>query len=262
MEETKIVDLNERNLTELAQVCVPSDRKDEINFIKGIGLKREYLEHYFEKFGSIAKLAYQRNELLGFIQYLPKQEERTIEIQCIFVTHRDQQGKGIGKKLLQALIEEMVQPKEYFNGQKARALVTFAFDAQSGFPQNKFYLKNGFKKIHEDDEFYLYYPIEKDYKYEPTIKESDIKKLPEDKGKALLFINPFCSFCYFFAKKTEELIRTVKEDIEVEYYNILTQKEEVKKRGGIVPDCIVNQNPIEVFFMESEEFLEEVKKNL
>lgn len=247
-------------MEELIEICIPFERRKEQEFQIGMIQKREFLSHYLREFGSIAKLAYINNELRGFIQFLPKQKEQIVEIQCIFVPHKEQQHQGIGKTLLLALMKEMKQPKSYFKNKKPKALTTYAFDAHSGYPQHKFYEKFGFKRINENDEYYLYFPLEEDYQYKPRITVKNFTALPEDASKVIITIEPNCTFSYLFAKETEKIIRTVDKNIDIKFVNILTQREELEKRGGILPNCVVKGIPITAFFMEEEAFIQEVQE--
>ncbi len=262
MSSIQIVKLSEENLEELIYFCIPKERRKEEVFKKGQELKKEYMHYYLDKFKTGVKLAYIDKKLVGMIQYLPKPNELIIEIQCIFVPNETNQQKGIGKRLLQAVIEEMKEPKEYFNNQKPLALVTFAFQVPELYPQHIFYSKMGFQKIHEKNPYYLYYPLKKGYIYGSKVSESKFEALPKDKGKAIIIIDPFCPFCFFFAKDCERVIRTVKEDIKVDYINSFSQKKELEKRGGIVPSYIVNQKPIHAFYKEEEAFIKEVENAL
>jgi N-acetylglutamate synthase-like GNAT family acetyltransferase len=256
----KIRSAKKNDINKLAELCVPPDRRSEPYFRNGINLKKEYLKERFKKEEEIAKIAVEGEALIGMIQYQPRPAEQVIEIQCIFVPDDKHRKKGIGKRLLKELIKDAQEFKEYFNNNKPKSLITYAFEAHSGYSQHKFYQKYGFKKINENNDYYLYYPLVEGYQYKPKVGREAFKALPEDKDRVLIFIDPFCPFCYTFAKETEKLIKKAKDQIEVQFINILTQKQEVQKRGGIVLDCVVNQKPINEFFMEKEAFLKDVRK--
>ncbi|MCD6369869.1 MAG: GNAT family N-acetyltransferase [Thermoproteales archaeon] len=96
-----------------------------------------------EKYGSIAKLAYLNSRPVGLIQYQPIPEEKLAEINCIFVPDGENHGKDIGTTLLKALIEEMKEPKPYFDYEKPLALVAWAFRVPGRYPQHEFYQKRG-----------------------------------------------------------------------------------------------------------------------
>lgn len=258
----QIIDVTESSLDDLNRLCVPKDKEDEDIFQQGSKLKKECMKHYLEKFGEVAKLAVINEIPIGMIQFSPNIKEQVIEIRCIFIPDEKQQRKGIAKALLQDLLESMRKPKAYFNNKIPLALITFAFEIPEYYPQHEFYQKMGFKKIREDDPYYLYYPLKKDFVYQPKISEKNFHPLPEDKNKALIFLDPYCPFCYSFVLKYKQLIKEVKSNIPIELYNIFSQKEEVEKRGGIVSDCVVNGIPINVFLSPKEPFLREVRNAL
>ncbi|HUU78550.1 MAG TPA: GNAT family N-acetyltransferase [candidate division Zixibacteria bacterium] len=266
MSNCQIINVTSDNLDDLNKLCVPKDKWEDAIFQEGFKLKKECMRYQLKKFGEIAKLAIINGAPVGMIQFLPNVKEQTIEIQCIFVPDEKHQRKGIAKALFHNLLESMKQPKVYFNHNTPLAFTTFAFEIPEQYPQHEFYQKMGFKRINDDDDdddpYSLYYPLKKDYIYQSKISEKDFQALPENKNKALIFLDPYCPFCYSFAKGYEQLIKEVKSDIPIEFYSIFSQKEEVVKRGGIVSDCIVNGKPINVFLSPKEPFLREVKTAL
>ena len=262
MANLEIKSLDKNQLNEFATFCVPKGKEAEPFFIEGVKLKNEWLIYQYNRFGSIAKLAYVNTELVGIIQYLTRVDEQVIEIQCIYVPSRENQQKGIGKALIDSLIKDMRIPKSYFNNQKPNALITYAFEVPGMYPQHKFYKKIGFIQTQKEDPYSLYFPLKKEYKYKPKISKANFKALPDDKNKALIYLDPNCPFSYMFARNFENSIKEVKKDIEVKYINIFTQKDDVQKRGGFVPFCVVNQKPINTFFTNRELFLKEVKEAL
>jgi len=255
--------LTKDRIDEFVSFCVGAEQRGNPFFEKGIEMKKDYVANRLEKFGSIAKIALDNEKkIIGILQYQPSIEEQLIEIQCIYVREKEYQQQGVGRALLESFIEDMKKPQAYFKDQPAKGIVTYAFEVPDYFPQHKFYKKMGFKQIRPDDPFYLFFPLEEEFVYKPKISEAQFKALPEDKNKALLFLDPYCSFSYFFAKKMETIIKEIQSDVEIIFIDIFKQKDEVDKRGGIVPFCAVNQIPIKTFFMEGEGFKQEVKAAL
>lgn len=262
MSNYQIIGVTADNLNDLNKLCVPKDKWDDDIFQQGFKLKKECMQHHLEKFGEVAKLATIKGKPVGMIQFFPNIKEQVIEIQCIFIPDEKHRRKGIAKALLQDLLESMKKPKTYFNNKIPLAFTTFAFEIPEQYPQHEFYQKMDFKRINEDDPYYLYYPLKEGYVYKPKISEKNFQPLPEDKNKALIFLDPYCPFCYSFTQRYKQLIKEVKSDISIELYNIFSQKEEVEKRGGIVSDCVVNGKPINVFLSPKEPFLREVRSAL
>ncbi|RLI20515.1 hypothetical protein DRO54_06090 [Candidatus Bathyarchaeota archaeon] len=259
MEFCKIKDVHIEDVDSLINLCIPPERKNDESFIEGIELKRVWASKSLEQFGSIAKIAYLNSKPVGLIQYQPKPKEKLLEIKCIFVPNRQHHRRGIGKALLNALLEEAKKPKEFFGNEPPLALVTWAFHVPGYYPQNEFYLKMGFKKVREDDPFLLYYPLKEGYIYRP--KEERFTPQEEDMGKALIFYDPSCPFCMYFAEQIKESISEVAPNLPIRMINMFEEPDEVEKRGR-VPYCAVNGKPITAFFMDKENFQKEVREAL
>ena len=257
----KIEDVGFETIDLLVSLCVPSDRKDDPLFVEGMNAKRRWAVKALEQYGSIAKLAYLNSKPAGLIQYQPKVEEKLVEIKCIFVPEKENLRKGVGKALLNTLIEEAKKPKAFFGGDLPFALVTWAFEVPGRYPQHEFYRKMGFKRVREDDPFLLYYPIKEGYVYSPKEEEGRFIPQEEDKGRALIFYDPSCPFCIYFSEQIKKSIREVAPNIPIRMINMFEEFEEVKRRGR-VPYCAVNGKPIMVFFMDKENFQKEVKEAL
>ena len=259
MVNIEIRDVDRENIDQLINLCVPLDKKDDPLFIEGVKVKRRWAVKVLEKYGSIAKLAYLNSKPVGLIQYQPKVEEKLVEVTCIFVPEEENLRKGIGKSLLNALMEEAKKPKPFFGNDVPFALVTWAFEVPGRYPQHEFYRKMGFKRVREDDPLLLYYPLKEGYVYTP--REAKFIPQEEDRGKALVFYDPSCPFCIYFSEKIKESIREVAPNIPIRTINMFEEYEEVKKRGQ-VPYCAVNGKPIAASFIDKENFQKEVRKAL
>jgi len=259
MVNIEIRDVDRENIDQLINLCVPLDKKDDPLFIEGVKVKRRWAVKVLEKYGSIAKLAYLNSKPVGLIQYQPKVEEKLVEVTCIFVPEEENLRKGIGKSLLNALMEEAKKPKPFFGNDVPFALVTWAFEVPGRYPQHEFYRKMGFKRVREDDPLLLYYPLKEGYVYTP--REAKFIPQEEDRGKALVFYDPSCPFCIYFSEKIKESIREVAPNIPIRTINMFEEYEEVKKRGQ-VPYCAVNGKPITASFIDKENFQKEVRKAL
>lgn len=231
MVEFKIRDVKLEDVDDLIGLCVPPDKRDDPLFVEGMKAKRRWASRLIEMYGSIAKLAYLGSRPVGMIQYRPLPDERLIEITCIFVPGKENQRKGIGRSLLEALIDSARGPKGYLGGNAPLALITWAFEVPGLFPQHEFYRKMGFRRV--SDPFLLYYPLKEGYAYSP--REKKFTPLEEDMGRALVFFDPSCPFSVYFAEKFRELIGEAAPDIPIRVINTFEEAEEVDRRGGRSP---------------------------
>ncbi len=144
-----------------------------------------------------------------------------MEIRCIVVddAHR---RKGIGKSLLRALLVEA-------NPKSALCTVTFAFDTADEYPQHLFYRNMGFKQVSEDDRYFLYYPLKEGFVYRGELKGYIPQE--EDKGKALIGIDPSCPWAIYFTEKIEQMIKEIIPDICIKRINILRILMKSRKEG-------------------------------
>jgi len=259
VETIDIKDSNVEDVEDLINLCIPPEKRENKLFVEGAKNKKRWAAQVIKKFGSCAKLAYLNKKLVGMIQYLPKPEEKLMEITCIFIPEKENLRKGIGKMLLNSLIEDARKPKPYFDDDSALALITWAFQVPGRFPQHEFYKRMGFKQVNRDEPFLLYYPLKQGYTYTPEDKEYIPQE--EDKDKALIFYDPSCPFCIYFSEKIKETLRQVAPHLPVRLINQFEEADEVKKRGK-VPFCIVNQRPIESLFLDKENFQKEVAEAL
>jgi GNAT superfamily N-acetyltransferase len=238
-------------------LCIPPERRGEPPFIEGIKVKQRWVAMMLDKYGEVAKVAYIDGKPAGIIQYVPRVEERVIEISCIFVSREEHRRRGIGDRLLKSLIKDMRRPKAYFNNEMPRGFITWAFEVPGLYPQHKFYLSRGFKQIFEGDPHFLYYPLEEDFEYKPVAREYIPQE--EDKGRILLFYDGGCPFSIYFLEKIKEIIREAVPGIPIRVINQSEQEEEVRKRGT-VSFCIANAKPIQTPFFDKERFIAEVRK--
>ncbi|MBS7648048.1 MAG: GNAT family N-acetyltransferase [Candidatus Bathyarchaeia archaeon] len=259
MSPFKIRDVELEDLDSLINFCIPMERRNERFFIEGAKAKKRWASKSLELFGSIAKMAYMNSTPVGLIQFQPELREKLLEITCIFVPDRRNQRKGIGKALLNSLIEDAKKPRDFFGKKPPLALVTWAFQVPGYYPQNEFYLRMGFRKASEYNPLLLYYPLKKGYIYRP--REGKYVPQAEDKGKALIFYDPSCPFCMYFAEQIKSLVRKAAPSLPIRMINMFEEPEEVEKRGQ-VPNCIVNGKAITAFFMDKENFQREIKEAL
>ncbi len=259
MGEIEMEEVDTENVEDLVNLCIPPEKKEDKLFIEGAEVKKRWTDQVIKRYGSCALLAYLNEKPVGMIQFLPRPDEKLIEITCIFVPEKENLRKGIGKMLLNALIEEAKESNPYFDNDSAFALITWAFQVPGRYPQHEFYKKMGFRQVSEDEPSLLYYPLKQGYVYAPKSE----KYIPqeEDKGKALIFYDPSCPFCIYFSEKIKESLKEVAPNINIRMVNQFEEVEEVKKRGKI-SFCIVNQKPIASFFLDKGNFQKEVMEAL
>ncbi|TET22125.1 MAG: GNAT family N-acetyltransferase [Candidatus Stahlbacteria bacterium] len=259
MKKLVIKDVTRENVDEMVRICVPPDKREHPLFVEGMNIMKRWALGVIEDYASLGKLAYMDSEPVGMIQWLPNPEERLVEIRCIFVRQKENLRKGVGRALLKALIDDMGEPKSYFDNDTPLALVTTAFEVWGVYPQHKFYEKMGFMRAKADDPFLLYYPIKEGYVHVP--KEESFNPQKEDEGKALIFYKPSCPFSIYFSEKMKESIKEVAPDIPIRMVNRFEEAAEVRKRGS-VPACVVNKKPIQSFVLDKTGFQKEVKEGL
>ncbi|MEM2585128.1 MAG: GNAT family N-acetyltransferase [Thermoproteota archaeon] len=259
-EGVKIIEVSEDNVDDLCFLCVPSERLDDPSFMKGVELKRTWVKNMLRRWGSVAKVAYVEGAPAGFIQCLPVPDEKVVHITCIFVPQREHWRKGIGRKLLTSLIEDVKHPKSWFGGESSSALTTRPFPGEKPgqYPARSFFKDMGFKQV-EGDPGLLYYPLKQGFSYHPVEKrESTYLPQEDDKGKAVVMYAPsFCPFSYFFLKKAVQEIEKTVQGLHVRWINSWEEPAEAEKRG-ISEGLIVNSRLIRSFVLDKEAFIKEV----
>lgn len=260
MEEVRISEVTAENVEDLCRVCIPPERIADPAFTKGREEKRKWAQEMLRMWGGCAKLAYVGSTPVGLIQYKPVPRERVVYIHCIFVHEKEHWRKGIGKRLLANLIEDMRRPRAWFDGQPALALVTKTFPGElpDQYPARQFFKGKGFQQVGEDPD-YLYYPLEEGFVYPPG-QEEEACYIPqgEDRGKAVIIYGPsFCPFAYVFLVKAAQVVKEIIPGIPVRWISRSGEPGEVEKRGGF-EGCVVNARPIKSFVLDREAFQREV----
>ncbi len=226
---------------------------------EGVKYKEEWLKIHLDKYGEVGYLAFDQDKPIGLLQFLPDPSKRILFVQCIFIPEEKYRRLGLGKQLLQRLIEDSKQPKVYFENNPPDALVTYAFEVPGFYPQDKFFKKNGFLEFDVSDPYYLYYPLKEDiqipssfYRYTPT---------PEDLHSALVLFDTYCPFCVFFVETYKKTFQKNWKDLELKILDPLRDQQEYSLRGT-VPFCSIKGKAVKAFILESESFINEVNSIL
>ncbi len=249
------------NLVSVSLCCLNDKLLQNPLIQKGVELKQNWIKTQLDRFGEIGYVATtnEKEETIGFIQFLPDPTKQLLFIQCIFIPDEKYRGKGVGKRLVQRLIEDSKKEKTYFDNNIPNALVTYAFEVPEFYPQDKFFRKMEFIEFDRKDPYWLYYPIKEKFR----VKASDYQFFPqhEDKSKALVLFDTSCPFCVAFKEKYEELLKTVHKELDIKILDVLKEPHEIALRGK-VPLCSVYGEEVKAFVLEEETFKDEVKKIL
>jgi GNAT superfamily N-acetyltransferase len=259
-DKVKIENLQESNIDDVIHVCSSKRLGDPVHQ-EGVKLKRLWLKEMFENYGSCAKVAYYNGKPASQILYYPEAADKTkafrregvIVINCIYNPTPEAQKLGIGKTLLQSVIQDAKQRKSCLGNKSCKFILANAFNTGELLPMPDFYEKYGFIPTSEKSKMYL--PIEGVYEPAPKTR---YEPLEDDRGKAIIFYGSKCQFSYPFAKRIEAMIKETLPNIKIEMINEWEKPEESIRRGNWW--LVVNAKPIQTFFMETEKFKAEIKQ--
>jgi len=127
-----------------------------------VAITKAWLREVYSKFGSCVKVAYINDKPIGMIQYAPKdifphvnqpEAHKTILIHCVYIADKKYERKGIGRRLVEALIKDMRRPHPYLKGEKFEKIEALAGMGRPG-PAGpvEFFVKLGFKVVKQFDE--------------------------------------------------------------------------------------------------------------
>ena len=262
--EVRIEDLQRSNLDDLIYVCSSKKLNDPIH-MKGIAMKKAWLNEMLKRYGPPAKIAYLNEKPVAQILFYPEEASPTsilsrkgvIHLDCIYNSTPEARQLGISTKLLQSLVEDCQQGKGCLRGTPCRFIVARTFDTGEALSLPQFYAKRGFKPSPTESGI-MYLPISEPY--QPGPQQGEYEPLPEDRGRALVFYNPACEFSYSFAFRIAEAIKKVAPSVPIELINEWENPEESIRRKRCT--IVVNARPIKTFFMEKENFQREVREAL
>ncbi len=143
---------------ELPEECLDPSRGSREDML---ARKLDWLRRVRKAFGDCGKMVYVDGKPVGYAQYAPPRmlplsaeyssgppSGDAVLISCLFIAQKEYRGRGLGKQLLQSIIEDLRK-------RGVKAVETFARKNNPNNPSGpvEFYLKNGFK-IHRDDPEY------------------------------------------------------------------------------------------------------------
>lgn len=262
MAEVDIEDVGQDGVEDLCRVCVPADRSNDPDWIRGVQEKKKWAADMLQRWGSLAKVAYKDGTPVGLIQYRPVPEEQTVHIDCIYVPEVGGAPRGTASRLLSTLLEDVAEPMDWFAGERPLALLTSSFEGgePGRLTAGEFFKRKGFRQIGDDPD-HLYYPLKEGFLYAPADKKEDgYIAQDDDRGKVLLVCGPNgCPATYpFFLKKMEKYVRKSHPDVPIVWLDAAEEPEAVMRRHVNVGDCIVNARRIETCVLDRDGFESEV----
>ena len=122
-----------------------------------VTITKEWLRSVYSRFGPCIKVAYVDGKPVAMVQYAPRDifphvkdpdAHKTIIIHCIYVADKEYLKRGIGRKLIEALIDDLRKPHPYLNGERFEKIEAVAGRRRPG-PAGpvEFFTKLGFKAV-------------------------------------------------------------------------------------------------------------------
>ncbi len=266
MNEFDIIEVTEDLIEDLCRVCIPADRLDDPDWMRGVLEKKRWALGMLNRWGSLAKVAYKDGTPVGLIQYRPIPHEQTVNINCIYVPHGGGAVKGTASRLLSRLMDDVTRPMNWFDERPPLALVTNSFEGgePGQLTAREFFKRKGFRQV-ADDPDHMYYPLKRGFVYAPVEKKA-AGYIPqdEDRGKVLLVCGPNgCPATYpFLLKRMEKYIREICPEVPIRWLDSSEEPEELRRRNARVGDCIANAGIVKSYVLDKASFQEEVKVKL
>lgn len=171
--ELEIIDLSESNVGDIPEICrrciywsFPEEfdrlRTDVKNRNVLETRKKQWILETTKEFGTCGKILYQNNKPVGYAEYGPsdrfpnigaykfqpigKIEDGVVFISCLYIADKDLRGRGLGKKLLSSIVDDL-------RIRGFRAIETYALKDSPNNPSGPvdFYLKDGFYVKNENN---------------------------------------------------------------------------------------------------------------
>jgi GNAT superfamily N-acetyltransferase len=254
----RVEDLNEDNVDDAFRVCSHNKLDDQIQR-KGIELKKKWLLDILENYGPCMKIAYIDDHPVGEVQfypetmipYIPHPRDRVIVLHCIYNPFPEFRQKGVGRALIEGLIDNCRIGIPILEGRSCNFIVTRPFTSGEGLPLSEFLFRFGF--LDGLNEMYLnvsgsYYPMEEG-KYVPLV---------EDRGRAIILYEPVCEWSHSFNLRVSSILKEMVPNYPIDLINSWERPEESIRRGN--QWLVVNAHPIHSFVTNEEVFRDEVSR--
>lgn len=267
MTEVRVEEVCEKTLEDLAWLCVPKERREEVAFLRGVEAKLAWAKERLGSGWPWAKIAYIEEEAAGLLQYQVRPVENVVEIMCIFVPKRKHWGQGVGTKLLGTLIEDMRKPQAWNGGRRPEAVLvhTFPGEVEDQLSAREFFLRRGFQQPTDDPDL-LVFPLVPGYRhplnfrFETFAPPPPYLPQPEDLGCVVIISGPsFCPWVFSWWLKGERLVRTALPEVPIRWIDGVREPGELKKRGGFT-GIVINGHALKHSVFEEEEFVKEAQE--
>jgi len=261
----EICGLSEDNVDDALAVCTPEKMRDIPSYNEGLKVRREWLLQLYRTVGPCCKITYTENVPVGMIQYtplhhipyFPTKRKDILYVHCIYVK-KDLREKGIGSKLLQAVIDEMKKPNPLFKTEPCRVIVTTARE-RVGFKQPSYFVLKSFSRTADNIDVGLaYWLFETKPKQGLDIPVSGPIQVVEQGVR--IFSSPACQYRTFWSEKIRKFVDEVKPNTKVDEVNLWTQPEEPLRRRVTSPVTYVNGMPIPL--LDPDKFWETIRTKL
>lgn len=244
---------NIQQIESLCDICFPDKQENDPRYIEGNLLRRRWVKENIKRYGSVGKIALDKSGPVGLIQYLPRPEDKIVDIMCFFVTEGDSTREDVAKKLIEETIKGFKRSKSFFSGSMARALVAYDQPSSDDGLDTLSFEDHGFKKGTNTDRDFWYYPIDEDYVHE----NEQFKVEKGDLNKVLLFYGSYCPLCVYRMEKAMMKIREVSPELPVK---IMIGSEEEKRLSSSRHIGVINNYQFELDTIEEDTLKLKIKE--
>jgi GNAT superfamily N-acetyltransferase len=259
-----VVDLDEKNVNDVLNVCTFQSVRNETSYRKGCEIRKKWLMTLYRTVGPCAKIAYIAKRPVGAIEFTPlhvipyfrTKRRDALYIHCMYVPKR-YRHRGVGSALLDSVIDEMSRPNKLFRQVPCRLLVTSA-NKIHGYTQVGLFKHKGFRRIKGNADVGLVLPLfetVKNVKFDissskpRTVKEHGVK----------IFFKPTCQYCMYTNERTIKAeIRRVNREIPIQECNLWDFPEEAIRRRITYVATYINGKA--VLPMAPRKFLETLRR--
>jgi len=227
----------------------------------GMELKRRWMEHMIEMYGSCTKVAYIDRRPVAQMLFYPEDaapfilnpRRGVVLLRCVYNPFPEARGKGAATALIRSLEKDCSCKPRVLREEECSFIATEAFNTGEGAPMAKLYAAAGF--VENGGEMVKLMRGE----YVPSEKLNYVSS-EEDRGRAVVLYNPTCEYSYVFALRTKERLSEIIPSMPVELVNQWEMPEESVKRANM--SLTVNGVPISSLYRDAEVFDSEVRRAL